>query len=226
MKARPKTGEKRKTRQPLKIDRLPVEVHDEIVRLHLQDGRPFEEIEELSKKFVVWDKLPRQVLELFPDLRIPKTNLHRWFDLRVSQVMERNEEERRFAQEIAADFKQSGFEDLDESVVNAIAKEVFVMARSAKEGDKQAFRKDLLNLGFLLAEVKKNTIRERKVKVDEERLGQIERELQMKQQRFDQVTNEAAKKLGKGKPVTLADINVIRERAFGLPPIASAGHPA
>jgi hypothetical protein len=38
--------------------------------------------------------------------------------------------------------------------------------------------------------------------------------------RGNRATLEAAQKLGKGKGVTLEDINRIRERTFGLPPIA------
>ncbi|HEX5234155.1 MAG TPA: hypothetical protein VFW25_02365, partial [Silvibacterium sp.] len=78
-KSRPKTGERRVVQQPLKIDRLPIEVRAAIQQLRDQ-GKTWPEIEELSSLkyseqwstgkggFVNWDALPTDVLELFPNL--------------------------------------------------------------------------------------------------------------------------------------------------------------
>src|SRR4051812_2058830 len=104
-KPRPLTGEKRETRQPLNIDRLPVETREEIQTLRAK-GKTWEEIEEMSAKFVKWEELPPDVAVLFDRRRLPKTTLHRWYDLRVEQVhqetMVRAESARRFAEAFAS----------------------------------------------------------------------------------------------------------------------------
>src|SRR5882672_10887283 len=117
-KSRPKTGDKRRVNQPLKIDRLPVEVREAIKYLK-NVGKTWQEIEELSslpfnKKwaiadggFVNWDDLPTSVLELFPEMRLPHTNLHRWFDLRVEQITAEVMARSAQAREIATSFAKS-----------------------------------------------------------------------------------------------------------------------
>ncbi len=56
------------------------------------------------------------------------------------------------------------------------------------------------------------------------------RQLEAQQERTREAVEEAEQKLGKGESLTLADINRIRERVFGLPqvgePQAPAGNPA
>src|SRR5437879_1588174 len=94
-KPRPKSGEKRETNQPLKIDRLPSSVHDAILFLRNQRGKTWQEIEALSAEaykpdgsagFIDWPALDLRVLELFPDMRLGHSLLHRWYDPRISQV--------------------------------------------------------------------------------------------------------------------------------------------
>ena len=95
-KSRPKTGEKRLTRQPLKIDRLPKSVHDAIVHLR-QHGKVWLDIERISARpfsekwatdgdgFVDWESLPAEIRGLFPEMRLAMTSLLRWYDLRIEQ---------------------------------------------------------------------------------------------------------------------------------------------
>ena len=97
MTTRPKTGEKRKTRLPLKIDRLPQGAKDAIETLYNR-GRTWVEIAEQSAKpyskewekdgggFIDWVEVDTDALELFPGLRLAKSSLQRWFDLRIAQV--------------------------------------------------------------------------------------------------------------------------------------------
>ncbi len=225
MREKPKTGQKRKTRQPLKIDKLPIEMRDQIQRLRAE-GRTWEEIEELSQKFEGWDKLPLAVLELFPDMKIPRSSLHRWYDLRVEQVRQDVMAQSEHALEFAALFAERDFKELPDAVMNALRDQIFTLMQSADPKDKQQFRKELMNLGILLAEHRKLDIREKKQKTDERVL---ELKIQQMKRQFDKEASEAAKKLGKGKQITEDDINRIRERTFGLGPIqpgAAASHPA
>ena len=225
MASRPKTGEKRKTRQPLKIDKLPMEMRDAIQRLRAE-GRTWEEIEELSHEFEGWDKLPLSVLELFPDMKIPRSSLQRWYDLRVEQVRREVVAQSEHAREFAALYASRDFKQLPDAVRNALGDQIFALMQSANASDKQQFRKELLNLGILLAEHRKLDIREQKQKTDERVL---EMQIQQMKRQFDKEANDAAKKLEKGKPITEDDINRIRERTFGLPPVqrgAAASNPA
>ena len=93
---RPKTGEKRMTRLPLRIDRLPKVVQDAIIHLR-KLGKIWVEIEQLSSRpfaqnwsndeggFVDWNALPDETRRLYPRRRIPKSSLQRWYDIRVEQ---------------------------------------------------------------------------------------------------------------------------------------------
>ena len=93
-KPRPKTGEPRVKHQPLKIDLLPQSARDAIQTLYdsghtwleiaEQSARPFsEKWKEDAGGFVDWETLDLKVLEQFPDMKLPKSTLQRWFDLRV-----------------------------------------------------------------------------------------------------------------------------------------------
>lgn len=95
-KLRPRTGQKRLTRQPLSMDKLPKSVLDAVTYLRKQ-GKTWSQIETLSARnfsekwaldglgFVDWQSLPSETLRLFPRRRIPHSNMHRWYDLRVEQ---------------------------------------------------------------------------------------------------------------------------------------------
>jgi hypothetical protein len=169
MPARPKTGEKRQTRQPLKIDKLPMEVRDEIQQLRVQ-GKTWLEIEELSAKFVKWDTLPTRVLELFPEMRLPHSSLQRWYDLRVDQVKTEMLADQVRAREIATMFAGQGFKDLPEAVRNALGDKVFSLMQSADDKTQQKTLKGLLELGWLLAQQRKLELQERKQQTDERAL--------------------------------------------------------
>jgi uncharacterized coiled-coil DUF342 family protein len=76
-------------------------------------------------------------------------------------------------------------------------------------------------LGLLLTEIKKNEIRERKVKVDELAAELAKRKTDAALRKFEEASEQAKRKLEKGKSLTVDDINRIRERTFGLPPVAA-----
>ena len=144
MKRRPRTGDKRRKNQPLKIDRLPSDIRDAIQFLKNFAGKTWQEIEELSSLpydanwktkgggFVPWDALPTPILELFPDLRLPHANLHRWYDLRVSQVVSETLARSVQARELAEAFAKSAVEGGNEAVLNAARDQLmFLLAENA-----------------------------------------------------------------------------------------------
>ena len=208
---RPRTGQRRQVNQPLKIDRLPLEVRNAIQTL--KDGHTFQEIEELSALpldkggFVNWDTLPIDVLELFPRLRLPHTNLHRWFDLRVRQVMAETMGRSAQARELAAAFAGSVLKGGDQAVLNA-ARDQFmsILAEDTTPKGRAFAAKGLIALSEQMQASRTNDIRER-----------LEAREQIARDRVDQATQQAAKR-GTGQ-FSIEDLNLLRERTFGLPPL-------
>jgi hypothetical protein len=232
-KPRPRTGEKRRTNLPLKIDRLPLEIRDAIQYLKNGCGKTWQEIEELSALpynadwksgkggFVNWKSLPTPVLELFPDLRLPHSNLHRWYDLRVSQVTQETLRRAGQARAIAEGFAKSVVENGDEAVLNAARDQIMsILAEDASPEGRMRAAKALIGLGVVLQEARLNTIKERQVAVDERKIQVIEQRERIARQKLEAETEKAAKKLKTGD-LTVEDINRLRERVFGLPPLGA-----
>lgn len=227
MKARPRTGERREVRQPLKIDRLPQAMRDQVLKLRAQEGLTWEQIEERSPKLDGWEEMPPKLLALFPARRLPHSSLQRWYDLRIEQVQKEILAETERARELAAAFAARGFKDLPDAIQNALRDEVFTLMRAVDSKSQDKFQAALTNLGYLVAQFQKNKIAQQKVEAESRRIHLMEEEAERKRKRFEKETNEAASKLEKGKTITREDINRLRERVFGLPPVEAAGsHPA
>jgi hypothetical protein len=222
-KQRVKTGERRKVRQPFHIDRLPPAVHQEILRLRNEKNTSWEQIEALSAEkpenggFVKWDELPRGTLELFPDLRIPSSNLQRWFDVRVEQIQEDVMRQARQAHVIAEQFAKANLLNSDQAVVNAARDLIMgMLGENTSLGARTYAIKALIALNETLQKTRTNNLRERQVTVEERRITQLEKIAEQKLAIIERETAKVAKKIG---PITIDDINRIRERSFGLPPL-------
>lgn len=234
-KRQPRTGEKRLRRQPLNIDKLPPETREAIQYLKNVQGLTWTEIEERSALpysdkwkekpvgFVNWDEMPTHVLELFPNLRIPRTNLHRWYDLRVEQVMQETMARAAQARELAASFAKSVVADDDDAVLNAARDQLmFLLAEDASPTARHTAAKGLIALAAMMQERRLNDIKERKVAVDERRLAQMEKDAELKRRKFEKEMNAAEKKITRGEALTADDIDRIRERVFGIGPKRAA----
>ncbi len=233
---RPRVGEPRKVRQPLIIDRLPMEVHEAIKRLRNQHGLSWEEIERLSALpydvkwegkigsagFVNWEALPTEVMELFPDLKLAERTLLRWYDIRVEQSEKDIAIEAKHADKITALFVGKDMKGVDQAVLNAARSAIFPMLHGKKIKDRLVSAKYLLVLGDLMQQVRKNEIRERVAQIQERHVTVEEADHEARRKKMDRETENAAKKLTKGGVVTIEDLNRIRERTFGLPPIQHA----
>jgi hypothetical protein len=219
-KTRPKTGERREVRQPLKIDKLPLKMRDRIER-ERQAGRTWTEIEESSPSWAKeWGEVPQDVQALFPGKRLPHSNLARWYDIRVEQVnQEMANEAERARQFSGAIAKLGDVEKLGDAAVLALSDVVFSVMRARGRDE---YAKACEALGYLSAKL--TDAKSKKVRADAEskRIAILEGEIERKKKQLDKATNEAANKLGKGKAVTLDQINSIRERVFGLPPVPHA----
>ncbi len=234
---RVRTGDKRRTNQPLKIDRLPAEVQERILELRNREGKTWQEIEDLSAEplnsseqphargFIDWQQLPLAVLELFPDMRLPHTTLHRWYDLRVAQVQREVLIRSKQAQKIAEAFAKSNVAQGDEAVVNACRDTLMSMlSENMTEETRLVATKGLLKLSEVMSKVRTNDIRERIVSVDERRVAQLEKDAELKRSRFQKEMDAAEKKVSKGEPLTIADIDQIRMRVFGIGPAPAAAN--
>lgn len=177
-KARPKTGEARKTHQPLKIDLLPEAVRDAVTFLRNRSFRTWEQIAEQSAKpyskdwtkdgggFVEWDKLPLDVLEQFPELRLPVTTLHRWYDLRVKQVHAQVLKESETARAFAEKFASASIDDPNSAVINAMRDEVFNLAAKMESGSRADYMAALNQLTLALTRIQRIELQQAKVKAD------------------------------------------------------------
>lgn len=175
---RPRVGERRQKNQPLKIDKLPPAAHDAILFLRNVEGRTWSEIEEQSHRaysekwqedhggFIDWHSLDLKVLELFPDLRIPQTNLLRWYDLRVAQVRNQVLIESERAREFAAALVKADLPAGNSAVINALRDQVFDLIQSAGDGDKGRFIKGLQNLTLAMTRMQRVELQAQRVKAD------------------------------------------------------------
>jgi hypothetical protein len=228
-KPKPKTGDRRETNQPLKIDRLPPSVHESILALRNQAGKTWQEIEELSALpvdkggFVEWDNLPTPVLELFPSMHLPHSNLQRWYDLRVRQVQRDVLESSARAREIAQAFAKAGIDGADEAVINAARDQIMlILSEDGSFKGKFGAAKGLIALAEIMQTSRANDIKERKVSADERKLKLLEQREAITIKKMEKETEAAARKISKGE-LTLDDINKLRRNAFGLPPLAADG---
>ena len=137
----PRTGESRQRRRALSIDLLPMDVLEAIKLLRSQNGFTWREIERLSSLpyspkwraelgthgFIDWDELPPAVVKAFPKLRLPHSNLHRWYDLQVEQKQKEALVRAEQSRVIAQAFAEAGIDKMDDAVMNALRDLVFGM---------------------------------------------------------------------------------------------------
>jgi hypothetical protein len=176
-KPRPKTGEQRVTHQPLKIDLLPQSARDAIETLY-DWGRTWMEIAEQSARpysdkwkedggsFIDWESLDLKVLEQFPEMKLAKSSLHRWFDLRVSQARKQVLAESAQAREFAGAFAGRDLAGANNAVVNALRDQVFNLIQSAGIGDKAQFAKGLKDLTLAMSRMQRVELQAKRVDAD------------------------------------------------------------
>ncbi len=177
MTPRPRTGEARKVRQPLGIDRLPLKMQDRIRAARIS-GRTWMEIEEDSPNWPEWNEgVSIEAFDLFPGRRLPHSNLHRWYDLRVSQVM-KEQEERSIAAHAAADkVAARGFKNLTASVKHAMGETVFELMNA--EHNPMVIAEALANIGLLLARFDRNELARTRVEQEEQKIALLGKKLEL-----------------------------------------------
>ena len=227
-KPRPKTGEPRVAKQPLKIDRLPESAQEAIKTLYNR-GRTWVEIAEQSAKpyskdwekdgggFIDWVQVDAEALDLFPGLRLAKSSLQRWFDLRVSQVRAQVLAESEKARQWAAIFAGKDLPESNAAVMNAMRDQVFNLMQSVGPHDQAKFLEGLNLLSLTMSRLQRVDLQAKRVDVDQRKMKLLEDREKAARERVDEATQTAAKK-GSGQ-FSIEDINLLRERTFGLPPL-------
>lgn len=176
-KPRKKTGEERDVNRPLKIDLLPQAAKDAIHELR-DRGLTWPEIEAQSAKafskewakdgggFIDWDSLDTRILEEFPELRLPKSTLHRWWDLRIEQVRHQVLVESESARKWAEEFASKNLEGSNAAVINALRDQVFTLMRGVGPGDRDQFVKALQNLTLAMTRMQRVELQQKRVEAD------------------------------------------------------------
>jgi len=176
-KPRPKTGEEREVNRTLKIDLLPQAAKDASQQLR-DRGLTWPEIEAQSAKpfsrdwakdgggFIDWDAIDTRVLEEFPDLKLPKSTLHRWWDLRIEQVRKQVLIESEGARKWAEEFASKSLEGSNAAVINALRDQVFTMMRGVGPDDRQQFVKALQNLTLAMSRIQRVELQQKRVEAD------------------------------------------------------------
>jgi hypothetical protein len=205
----PRTGEKRAVRQPLKIDKLEQPVRDAILKARAE-GKTWEETAEFASK-AAEESLAISVV-------------HRWYDLRVAQVQREVLLQAEGSRVLAASFEKMGFEGMPEAALNALSSEVFAVVDAGTPAERM---KSLGRLILVASDLKKAQAAEKRARVQERKLDLENKKFEELRSKADKETNAAAGKIGKGRSLTIDDINRLRERTFGLPPVqrSAAGSP-
>jgi len=177
-KARPKTGERRKTKQPLKIDLLPEDARKAITYLRNTKFKTWEAISEQSAKpyskdwakdgggFIDWPTLDPELLDAFEGLKLPVSSLHRWYDLRVLQVQDQILRESETARAFAEKFSAAGIDDPNNAVINAMRDEVFALAGKMESGSRSDYMAALNQLTLAMSRIQRVQMTKLKVQSD------------------------------------------------------------
>ena len=177
-KPRPKTGEPRDTHQPLKIDRLPEEVHEAIIYLRNGRGLTWAQIEARSAKpysakwkddnggFIPWDTYELGILELFPEIRLPRVTLHRWYDLRVQQARQEVLEEGDAAQKFVEQLGELKIDGMNDAVMNAMVREVFGLIRDTSAGNRVGLISTLNNTSLVLSRIQRLQLQQQRTQAE------------------------------------------------------------
>ena len=167
--------------------------------------------------FIDWPTVDADALDLFPGLRLAKSSLQRWFDLRVSQVRAQVLAESAKAREWAQAFAGNDLAESNAAVMNAMRDQVFTLMQRVGPGDQAKFLEGLNLLSLTMSRLQRVDLQAKRVEVDQRRIKLLEDREKAARESLDQATKDAAKK-GTGQ-FSLADINLLRERTFGLPPL-------
>ena len=162
----PKTGERRRARRPLRLDRLPLALLDRI-RAERAQQRTWDEIECDSPHWEEWEQATPEVLAAFPGRRLPHTNVQRWHDLRVEQVQRERDAQSVAAQAFADRLAARGIAP-GAAIRNAFSDSVFRLAIAG--ADEKLIRDELCRLAHVTAALERGEIARQRLELDRRKL--------------------------------------------------------
>jgi hypothetical protein len=124
--------------------------------------------------------------------RIPLSNLRRWYDLRVEQVLREQQERFAAAHAIADRCAASGFQNLTASVKHALGEFVFAVLEAGKDSDK--ITAALTDLGHLLAKFDRNDLKREEVRQEKQKIQLLARKLDLMRGNVKGLKEAVAKK--------------------------------
>jgi len=157
MKRRPKTGEPRQVNQPLRLDSLPQAKRDQIISMR-RAGES-------------WERIAKAVGE-------PATTLHRWYDLRVAQVMREVQQEGEWSRQIAQALAGPGYESLPDAVRNAIADQLFGVMQASEPKERAQAAEALIGFMDQLTKRERVEVQKQKIGIEREKLALVRSKLQ------------------------------------------------
>jgi hypothetical protein len=148
--------------------------------------------------------------------RLPHSSLQRWYDLRIKQASREKEERTAAAHAAAEQLASRDFTDLTAAVKNALGETVFKLLLA--DSDPRAQIAALTSLARLLLQMDRNQISRERLQIERTRLRLLARKLEPEKARSAQ-KRKGRKKEATGNSVTPEEIDRIRSRVFGLPPV-------
>jgi hypothetical protein len=167
---KPGIGEKRKTRQPFAIDKLPDSWRQKVIALRA-DWKTWEQISEASAGWDWSKEVTPEVRVLFRNERLAPTTLARWYDVQVEQKLIEVAAEAESSRTIAKVFAGKNFDNLDESVVNALADQAFAIVKSADPKNRAKLTGELTALGLSLSRIQRTQVARERLALEKEKLG-------------------------------------------------------
>lgn len=208
-------------RQPTAIEKLPGELRDRVRSFvdAAHDGRcPCRGELELHRH--TWEGLAEVANRVFA-LQLSAMAYHRDYDIYVEQKRSEARKLHEARVQVAEFFAARGIKNLQESVLNALAGEFHAAAEAESEEERKAAR---LNFGLVLAKFIDAAAKDKRAEVERDKLKLAQKKFEQLKSKAEKELNAAEAKLGKGKQLTLEDINKLRRNVFGLGPAPS--HPA
>ncbi len=201
---RPRTGEKRRTRQPLKVDKLPQEVREAIQKARAA-GATWAETAEAAAKVAARLKIS------FPS----EDAVRRWYDLRIEQVNREVEELDVRAEKNLKKFFGQSLKELPAAAAHALKREVFGMQAAKTSEQREASIGSFL---VVLSKIIDAQAKQKRAEIEERKVNLAQKKFDELKAKAEKELNALGQKIEKGKQPTAADIDRIRERALGLPP--------
>lgn len=185
-------------------------------RLAKENRTPFAELARLAREEFVCNRHSPKVCQIEIAERSLANYWERRFNREQTALSEAYLEAYGKGQALLQMFRQNPNLDRDELVQMLVTSGILTNQARLAEADPLK----------LLAEQRKRIELEQhaqEIEIDRGKLetekGKLELQIEKSRQAVEETTHEAAKQIGEGRSATLEDINHIRERTFGLPPI-------